>query len=99
MSMKGKSGSMQIVHPLPSAKQLLLSCDKCNEKADIPPSQRETTLNELEIPQVRVHIWAGEGTQSNLLVCSTHTNISYGFLSIPYIFVPILPNSCAHSTQ
>lgn len=60
MAVQAKSGSTQIVHPLPSGKQMLLSCDKCNKKAATAPSKGESYLK-LKILQLPIQ--AGELTQ------------------------------------
>lgn len=44
MAVQAKSGSTQIVHPLTSGKQMLLSCDKCDKKAATAPSKGESYL-------------------------------------------------------
>lgn len=61
MAVQAKSGSTQILHPLPSGKQMLLSCDKCNKKAATAPSRGKATLNKLKILQPPIQ--AGELTQ------------------------------------
>lgn len=48
MALQAKSGSTQIVHPPPSGKQLLLSCDKRNKKAATAPSKRESYLKQTQ---------------------------------------------------
>lgn len=48
MAVQAKSGSTQIMHPLPSGKQMLLSHNKCNKKAATAPSKGESYFKQTQ---------------------------------------------------